>query len=334
VLAAIVVVALLAWGVLFLWFSNLPYAPLRAALAGCFAAGTVAGFVFIKPRRRALAGFLVVFAALLAWYFSIPPSNDREWAPECAVLPVAEVRDNLVVIRNIRSFEYRSDTDFTPRYYDRTFDLDKLESLDLVCVYWGIPAAAHVMTSFGFGGGEFICFSIEMRREKDEPGSMLQSFFRKYELIYIAGDERDLIRVRTNYRRPPESAYIYRTRLPVKYQRLAFLNYVRRMNGLAREPEWYHAVQDNCTTGVLKQADAYEGRARYTWKVLLSGFAAEYAYELGMLDSRVPFAELTERGLVNERARPADESPDFSSRIREGVPMPEPYTVQEFHTGH
>jgi hypothetical protein len=203
ILVAALVAAMTAWGACFLWLSNAPGAPLRAAMAVVFVIGTLASFVLLKRRWRTVAGFLIAFAVLLAWYFSIRPSNDRQWAPEVAVLPTATVNGNLVEIRNIRNFDYRTGTDFTPRYYDKTFDLDKLQSADFISVHWGSPAIAHVMASFGFGGDDFVAFSIEMRKEKGEAGSMLRSCFRKYELIYVVADERDVIRVRTNYRPAP-----------------------------------------------------------------------------------------------------------------------------------
>jgi hypothetical protein len=266
----------------------------------------------------------------VTWYFSLSPSNDRQWAPEVAVLPTATVNGNQVEIRTIRNFDYRSETDFTPRYYDKTFNLDLLQSVDLICVYWGNPAIAHIMVSFGFAGDDFVAFSIEMRKEKGEAGSLLRSFFREYELIYVVADERDVIRVRTNYRQPREQVHIYRTRLPIEDQRKLFLSYVAKVNELARRPEWYNTLDDNCTTGALRRTHAYKHRGHYTWKVLLSGYVAEYAYELGMLDTSKPFAELSERCLVNARAELADEAKDFSLRIRDGIPLPDPYTMQEF----
>jgi hypothetical protein len=274
--------------------------------------------------------FLVAFVALVVWFFAIPPSNHRRWAPEVAVLGSATVDGSLVTIRNIRNFEYRSETDFTPRYYDKTFDLERLQSVDLICVHWGSPAIAHIIASFGFGGSDFVAFSIEMRPEEGEVRSMARSFFRNYELVYVVADERDVIRLRTRYREPREQVYIYRTRLPVENQRKLFLSYVAKVQDLSTTPEWYNALVDNCTTGVLERIGAYGGRARYNWKVLLSGFAAEYAYECGMLEASLPFSELRQRCLVNARAEAADGDEDFSVRIREGLPAPSPYTLEEF----
>ena len=331
-LIGMLVVCMATWATLFLWLSNIPSAPVRVVMAAVFATGTLASFLLLKRRWRTLLVFLIVFAGLVAWYRSIPPSNDREWAPEVAVLPVATVNGSLVEIKNIRNFDYRSETDFTPRYYDKTFDLDTIESADLICVYWGNPAIAHVMGSFGFAGDEFVSFSIEMRKEKDEPGSMLKSFFRHYELIYVVADERDVIRVRTNYREPREDVHVYRTRLPVEDQRKMFLSYVTNMNELAQTPKWYNTLEDNCTTGMLHQTEAYKRRARYTWKVLLSGLRCRV--RIRTRNARCQHAvRRASRALPGEsEGRAAGQSEEFSLRIREGIPMPEPYTLEEFES--
>ena len=136
--------------------------------------------------------------------------------------------------------------------------------------------------------------------------------------------------MRTNYREPREKVRIYRTRLPLEDQRKLFLSYVAKINELATTPEWYNTLEDNCTTGVLQRTRAYKARGHYTWKVLLSGYAAEYGYDLGMLDTSMPFAELRERCLVNEKAQRAGQARDFSFRIRQGIPLPPPYTMQQF----
>ncbi len=332
-LLILIVTGMTLWSTLFLWLSNLPGEPIRIALASIFAIGTLASFIILKKRWRTLLVFLGVFAVLVIWFFSIPPSNNRQWVPEDAALATATVNGHLVEIKNIRNFDYRTETDFSPRYYDKTFDIDKIESVDLITVYWGNPAIAHVITSFGFGGNDFVAFSIELRPEKGEVNSMIRTFFRKYELMYVVADERDVIRVRTNYRQPREDVHVYRTKLPIENQRKLFLSYVAKVNALSRTPEWYNTLQDNCTTGVLQRTESYNRRGRYNWKVLLSGYAAEYAYDLGMLDTSMPFAELSQRCLVNAKAEAADKAEDFSLRIRKGLPMPKPITLQEFQSG-
>ena len=165
----------------------------------------------------------------------IPPSNDRDWRPEVAVLPYATVAGDMVTIHNIRNLDYRTETEFQPRYYDKAFDLSKLDSLDLIAVYWMGDAIAHVMMSFGFGGKDFVAFSIETRTEKGEGYSTIKGFFKQFEITYIAGDERDLIRVRTDFRNPREDVYIFRTRARPERTRLLFMEYVERDQPTERE---------------------------------------------------------------------------------------------------
>lgn len=327
---ALAVLGIMGWCALFLWQSPLPGEGLRVTLAVGFVLATLASFILFKKRLRTLAVFLAVFALLVVWYYSIRPSHDRQWQPEVAVLPTAEINGDLVTVKNIRDFDYRSETDYTARYIDRTYDLNKLESTDLICVYWMGPAIAHVIVSFGFEGGEYLAFSIEMRSEQGEENSMVRSFFRKYELIYVAATERDIVRLRTNYREPLEQVYVYRTRQPAQIRRALFLSYIDKINQLAEKPEWYNTLRDNCTTGVLDRTSVYRTPIRFNWKILFSGYVAEFVYEGGMLDTSMPFEKLQEQSLVNEKAKSAGQAEDFSTRIREGLPRPEPMSMEEF----
>lgn len=306
---------------------------LRLPLAVIYALGMLAMPWLVKRRWLKAAICLGGFTLVLAWWFSLQPSNDRDWQPDVAVLSTATVNSNQITIHNIRNIKYRTETDYTPRYYDKTYDLNNLESVDLICVYWGSDAIAHVMVSFGFGTNDYVCFSIETRKERGEGYSTVKGFFRQYELYYVVADERDVIGLRANYRQPPEQVYIFRTRAPRENQRKLFLDYIRSINELAQKPAWYNTLTENCTTGVLLHTRAYSHRARYNWKILLSGYTAQYAYEMGGLDTNLPFAELRERGHVNERAKAAGESDNFSQLIREGMPLPKPLTMEEFMSG-
>jgi hypothetical protein len=107
--------------------------------------------------------FLGAWAGVVIWWNRIPASNDREWMTETAVLPSATVAGDQVTLHNLRNFDYRTETDFTPRSDDKTFDLTQLDSVDLICVSWGGTAIGHVMVSFGFAGQDYVCFSIERR---------------------------------------------------------------------------------------------------------------------------------------------------------------------------
>ena len=322
-LAALVVLGAGVWGALALHYSGLSPGWLRETLAGLhglLALATVAAIATGRGRRVSLALFAAAFAGLLVYWSTITPSNDRDWAPEVARLPYATIAGDLVTLHDIRNFDYRTETDFTPAYYDRTFDLRRLDAVDLVASYRMGPAIAHVFLSFGFGD-DHVAVSIEARKERSEGYSSVQGFFKRYELIYVVGDERDLIRVRTNYRRdPPEDVYLYRVRAPAENLRRLFLEYVRAINLLRDRPRFYDTLTTNCTTTILLHTRVNPGHLPLSWKVLLSGYAAEYAWEENRLDTSLPFAELRQRSRINDAARAADHAADFSRRIREGLP--------------
>jgi uncharacterized protein DUF4105 len=321
--AALAAIAgLTAWCSLALYLG--PPQASAAAIIMALVGASAAGSVFVsRIRRVAMSAFGLALACFALVWSTVKPSNDRDWQPDVAVLPYATFDGDLVTVHNVRNFDYRTETDFTPRYYDKTFDLRDLDSADLIACYWMGDTIAHVMLSFGFADRDFLTVSIETRKERGESYSTLAGFFRQYELIYVVGDERDLLRLRTNYRKdPPEDVYIYRTNAPKENVRRLFLDYFKTINSLHTEPQFYNTLTTNCTTNVLMHTRVNPGGGRYSWKVLLSGYAPQYAYERGRLDQRMPFEELKRRSHVNEAARAADEAPDFSQRIRADLPRP------------
>jgi hypothetical protein len=325
---ALVILAVAAWGALALVYSSLLTEPLRAPAAGLFGlVGIVAAAVVLFSRRRwrAAGAFAAAFLLLLVWWSTVRPSNNRDWQPEVAVLPYATIDGDLVTLHNIRNFEYRSETDFTPAYYDKTFDLRRLDSVDLIATYWMGPTIAHIMLSFGFAGRDYVAFSIETRKERSEEYSTLKGFFRQYELYYVVADERDVLRVRTNYRKdPPEDVYLFRVHGPTENARRLFKEYVRKINALKERPEFYNTLTTNCTINILMHTRVNPGHLAFSWKVLLSGYVPEYVYDNGRLDTSMPFEDLKKRSRVNEAAQAADRAPDFSQRIRAGLPAIDP----------
>jgi hypothetical protein len=259
----------------------------------------------------------VAFVALLGWFFSLEPSNNRDWQTDVAVLPYATIEGDIVTMHNIRNFDYRSELDYTPAYYDKSFDVSKLQGVDVIAVYWMGPAIAHVFLSFEFAGGDHLAVSIETRKEKGEEYSTLKGFFRQYELFYVVADERDVIRLRTNYRKdPPEDVYVYRTQGPIENGRRLFLDYVKKLNALKEKAEFYNTLTTNCTTNIWAHTLVNAGHLRLSWKILASGYVPEYLYESGRLDTSVPFEELKRRAHVNARAHAAGRADNFSELIR------------------
>jgi hypothetical protein len=325
VLLGLVMLLIAGWSVLALLYFDHANPVLRKALALLFALAALAAIVGLTQRRwrrRAVGGFFALFALLLLCWFSVSPSNDRDWQPDVAVLPSATVDGDLITVHNIRNIDYRSETDFTIAYYDRTFHLSQLDSIDVAAVYWMGPAIAHIFVSFGFADGNYLAVSIEARKEKGEGYSSIQGFFRQYELYYAVADERDAIRLRSNYRKdPPEDVYLYRVQTsPANRQRL-FLEYLREINSLASHAEFYNTLTTNCTSNIWMHTRVNPEHLPYSWKILLSGYVPEYLYEKGKLEPGVPFEELRRRSYVNERAHAADQAADFSQRIR-ALPAP------------
>jgi hypothetical protein len=324
VLAGVVVSVMTAWAAGAIYYSPIPVQTVRAGLAGLFILAAASAFVFTRRRGRTLVAYLVIFATLVALWLQIPASNDRDWQPEVVLTPYARINGDLVTIHNVRNFDYRTETDFTPRWETRTYDLRKLDSGDLIAVYWAGKAIAHIILSFGFEGKDYLAVSIETRKEKGENYSTLAGFFRNYELYYVVADERDVVRVRTTYRQPQEDVYIYRVHGPRENLRRVFLDYLKSINELHERPSYYNKLSTNCTTSIWFHTRMNPESPPMSWKILLSGYLPDYLYELGRLDTSRPFAELEKRSRINDRAHAAEKDPAFSQWIRQELPMPPP----------
>ncbi len=324
---ALTLLALGAWATLALRYAGTDAGVLREVLAAAMAVLTIAcGLAVLAGRRTrwATALLLLPLLAALVWFRSLEPRNDRPWLADVARAPWAEVAGDRVTFHEVRNFAWRSESDFEPRWETRTVDLDKLEGVDLVASYWMGDAIAHVMVSFAFADAPALAVSIETRKEEGEPYSTLLGFFRRYELVYVVGDERDLIGLRTNVRAdPPEDVYLYRIAMPRDAARRLLLEYVRDMNDLRAQPDFYNTATTNCTTMVLINNRVNNAVSLLNWKILLSGYLPQLVYERGRLDQSLPFAELRRRSRVNDAAKAAGvDAPDFSARIRAGLPAP------------
>lgn len=305
------------WVVLAIWFI-LPPSVLRIMVVVLYPLGAILPPFLMRPRWRGLlvSGFLFICAVI--WFLSLTPSNNRDWQQDLAILPWAEITGNKIALHNIRNCDYQTETDFTCHYYDQVLDLTKLHSVDLFLVYWGSPHIAHTMLSFGFEDDSNICFSIETRKEKGEDYSAVKGFFRQYEKIYVMADERDVVRLRTNFRK--EDVYLYRLLVKPETARKVFLDYLREMNRLKEQPEWYNALTGNCTTSIRRHTEPYNPEARLDWRLIVNGYLDKMIYERGALSQNLSFAVLKELSYINKKARQADQAADFSQRIRDGLP--------------
>ena len=279
----------------------------------------LAAIVFVRGKLLKLAIVFGAFALVISWWLTLKPSNDRNWQPDVAQTAWAEINGDEVTIHNVRNCDYRTETDFTPRWETRTVRLSRIRGMDVAINYWGSPWIAHPIVSFQFADALPLCFSIETRRTVGQKYSALDGLYRQYTLIYVVADERDVIRLRTNYRQ--EDVYLYRTLASPAQARERFLEYIKAMNALRDHPRWYNEVTTNCTTSIRTQRSV-KLRAPWDWRMLINGKADELLYEHhAIATGGMPFSELKQRSLINERARAADKDPDFSRVIREGLPQ-------------
>ncbi|HWB01482.1 MAG TPA: DUF4105 domain-containing protein [Verrucomicrobiales bacterium] len=314
-----VVIALLnLWAIGALWFDFPVAVFLRPVVAILYAVAAI--FVVRRggaqwKRMIQLAG---TFLVVLVMWLSLRPSNDRRWQPDVAQTAWAEVNGDVVTLHNVRNCEYRTEMDYTPRWETRAVNLSRLRGIDIAINYWGSAWMAHPVISFQFEDVPPVCFSIETRKEDGESYSAIGGLYRQFELICVCADERDVIRVRTNFRRG-EDVYLYRTKVAPEQARQRFLEYVSTINALHSEPRWYNAVTTNCTTGIRTQ-HAPDQRVPWDWRILLNGYADEMLYEHGALAGDLPFPELKRSALINKAAQAAGTAPDFSQQIRAGRP--------------
>jgi hypothetical protein len=248
----------------------------------------------------------------------LKPRNDRACQPNVAQTAWAEINDDEITIHNVRNCDYHTQTDFAPHWETRTVRLSQITGMDAAINYWGSPWIAHPIVSFQFSDGLPLCFSIETRKTIGQQYSTLEGFYRQYTLIYIVADERDCIRLRTNYRH--EDVYLYHTLASPAQAQERFREYIKTLNALHENPRWYNAVTSNCTTSIRTQRAA-KLRTPWDWRILFNGKADEMLYQDHAIATEgLSFTELKRRSLINERARVADRNPDFSSVIREGLP--------------
>ena len=308
-------------GTLSFLFCSWP-ASVRYLCISVYLVASGAALVLVRPWSKARNALLALFGFVVVAWCMMLPSNDRDWEASVARLAYATVAGESVTFHNIRNFDYRAESEFVPEYYDKTFDISKLNSVDIYLVNWGIEQISHTMVSFGFGNDDYLCFSFETRNEKGESYSSTKGFFRQYELYCVVADERDVVRLRTNIRKG-EDVYLYRMKpKDMDNVRCLFMEYVDLVNGLRDRADWYNALTDNCMTSAFKLAriNAAEGGGKWHWKIIFNGYADELAYERGTIDTSLPFEELKKVSRVNDRAIAAGDSPEFSRLIRVGIP--------------
>lgn len=272
-------------------------------------------------RRYLFAALALVLLLIVAGFVAVRPSNEREWSVGQQRLPYATFDGAQVTIHDIRNFEWRKDGSVIERWEDRTYDLDKLESawFALAPFERDNRGPAHTFLSFGFSDSQYVAISIEARRERDEEYSLVKGILRRFEVMYVIGDELDLVRMRTNVR--DDDVYLYPIRTPRAKARQLFVEMLERANALKEQPEFYNTLTNNCTTNILDHANRITpGKVPYGKEVLLPGYADELAQRLRLIEDDVPIEQVRARYLINTRALKYADDPYFSIRVRETDP--------------
>lgn len=263
--------------------------------------------------------FWIIIPILLLiaiFVLSRKPSNDRNWTVDQSVLPKVKVEDNLVHIDDIRDFEYKTEDEYIKKYYNKTFDVEKIKSVDFVLsVFSKWKGLAHTFLSFGFENGEYISVSIEIRKEKDEKYSAFKGLFNEYEIMYVVADEEDVIKLRTNSR--DEQVYMYPIKTTQEKKQELFLDIMQRVHKLETEPEFYNTASNACATGIMSHVNKIsEDRIPFDFRVLVPGYSDKLGYDLGLFDTELSFEEAQKKFYINRKARNVKEGENFSDEIR------------------
>ena len=310
------------WCSVAVWYRCGVGEPWRSLLAGATLAFALVVVACLVTSRRwlALAAYAAAFVLFLGWWATITPTNDRNWAPDVARTVTATIDGDRLVVSNVRNFTWRSDTDFDQRWEKRNYSLSHVTNVDLIMSYWMGEAIAHTIVSFGFDDGRRLDFSIETRKERGESYSSIAGFFKQYELAIVAADERDVVRVRSNVR--AEDVRIYRLRVPPADAQMLLREYMAAANDLARTPRFYNTLTANCTNLVFDMVRVIHPGLPLDARVVLAGYLPNYAYDLGATDTSISFEKLRELAKIHDKAVRADALPNFSAKIREGIPVP------------
>ena len=312
-----------AWAALALWF-RLPapdWVKAAAVAAVALAACCTIVALFTSARWKALGAFACAFAVVALWFAAIEPPADGDWAPDVARQTTGTLNGDLLTLSDVRDFDWRSGSDFTERWGERSYDLSRLTGLDLILAYWAGPRIAHLIMSFDFDDGQALAWSIEVRREKNGSYSPLADAFKSHTLVYLATTERDSVRLRANAR--GEDVRLYRLRASPDAMRTLLLGYVAEASELKERPAFYNTFTTNCTTAVSRMIRSLGGALPFDWRLVVNGYLPGFLYDHEAVTTSIPLPELIERARINRQAKAADGSPDFSKLIRVGVPLPD-----------
>ncbi len=309
------------WATLALYF-DVRRPALAISVALIFVLFVLTLLFITRAGRKCFAIWLLSIAAVATWWSMLSPNNSRNWQADVARLPWAEIAGDEATIHNVRNCDYVTEANYTPHWETKTVDFRQIRGVDLFLTHWGSPWIAHAILSFQIANGEYLAVSIEARKTVGQDYSAIRGFFRQYNLIYLVAEERDVVRVRTTFRKD-EDVRLYHTMTTPADSRRLFLAYLGWMNEVRNKPKWYNALTSNCTSGITNYLAKAKvgGLSAWNWRTLLNGRGDEMLYDLGDLTrANLSFPDLKKQALINAAARQADNAPDFSQRIRAGHP--------------
>lgn len=265
--------------------------------------------------------FILCITTLAIIFANLSPSNDRGWSADQDILPDIWINGDIVSILNVRNNDYRAPNDYDVSYYDKTYDLKGLESAWFVMEpFSGSVDAAHTMMSFGFENGDYVAISVEVRKEHGESFSPWKGLLKQYEIMYVIADERDVIRLRSNYRR--DDVYLYPVKADKSDIKALFLDMLQRAQKLKERPEFYNTIFNNCTSSIAQHVNRIApGRIPWNRSFIFTGKSDRYAFDMGLIDTNLSFDEARKAFHINDTSDQADKDPDFSRKIRASMPL-------------
>lgn len=268
-------------------------------------------------KKILLVLFLIIVISYLIFAVSVKPSNDRSWVKDNAVLTYAERDGDLLRVYNVRNFKYRAPLDFDVDYYNRTYDLSKLNSVDFIVAPFN-PPSAHTFVSFGFEDGSHLAVSIEARREEGEFYNIFKGMFRRFEIVYVFADEADVVKLRTNFR-SEGNVYMYPIKVSNEKAVALLMDMINTANGLVQKPMFYNTITNNCTVRLVRHVNAIaskDSKIGFSYKYMLPAYSDELVYEMGLINDTGTFAELKEKYRITPKARACHDAADFAQCIR------------------
>jgi hypothetical protein len=277
--------------------------------------------VRIKHALYLLCALIFLFGvSLVITYTLSTPRNDRDWTVDQSILPTIEFKDDEVAIQNVRNFEYTDEFTYTPSYYDKTYNLNEITSVDFILVPLAKRAIAHTFLTFGFKSGDYVSISVEVRKEKGETYSALKGLFDNYEIMYVVADERDVLRLRGIHRE--NEVYLYPATISPDKMRALFVSMLQKVQSLSTTPEFYNTLTSSCTTNIVSHINQIRDTdVPFDLRTILPLHADELAYELGFINTDIPFPLLRAQSEISDKIRLYGDYINFSQMIREPLPL-------------